>query len=44
MKFIKDFENHSLIENGQSNPIRWQVIVPTEDPNVFKEVTQPPVS
>lgn len=41
MKFIKDFENHSLIENGQSNPIRWQVIVPTEDPNVFKEVTQP---
>lgn len=41
MKFIKDFEEHSLIESNQSNPIRWQVIVPTEHQDTFKEITQP---
>jgi len=41
MKFIKDFEEHSLIENNQSNPIRWQVIIPTEHQDTFKEITQP---
>ncbi|HET8685996.1 MAG TPA: hypothetical protein VFM18_04950 [Methanosarcina sp.] len=41
MKFIKDFKEYSLTENSQSNPIRWQVIVPTEHQDTFKEITQP---
>lgn len=40
MKFIKDFEEYSLVEISQSNPIRWQVIVPTEHQDTFKEITQ----